>query len=175
MRDFYLNSHSFQKKVSKEKIDNLSSIVDRPLHTTEQHIAAYVKWVENIPNYPQSSAATFWAYTPSSGIVVSSAIQDTSVVVRASAYDVFLNITPQTSSTLRIDSHLNMTVELEEPSGYRQIWITVTGLKDERFIRHAVQAQAELVAQCRFESSYIYMYLPKPSGLATRGVLSASR
>lgn len=122
--------------------------VDRPLNTTEQHIAAYVKWVDNIHNYPEGSAVTFWAYTPATGIIVSSAIHDTSAAVQAPAYDVFFDITPQTSSTLRKDSHLNMAVELEEPSGYRQVWMTVTGLNDERFIRRAVQAQSDFIAQC---------------------------
>ncbi|KAI0128315.1 6-hydroxy-D-nicotine oxidase [Xylariales sp. AK1849] len=118
-----------------------------PLNTTEQHITAYVNWVNNIPNYVKGSAVTFWAYAPSAGgIIVSSALHDTSGTVRAPAYDEFLSITPQLSSTLRIDSHLNMTIELEEPSGYRQIWVTVTGKNDERFIRNAVAAQASFVA-----------------------------
>lgn len=106
--------------------------------------------MDSIPSYPQGSAVTFWAYTPSSGIIVSSALHDTSAAVRAPAYDVFLDIVPQTSSTLRVDSHLNMTIELEEPSGYRQVWTTVTGVNDERFIRRAVQAQADFIAQCTF-------------------------
>lgn len=118
-----------------------------PLNTTEQHIAAYVQWVDNIPNYVQGSAVTFWAYAPAAGgIVVSSALHDTSGTVRAPAYDNFLNITPQLSDTLRLDSHLNMTIELEEPSGYRQIWITLTGKNDARFIRKAVDAQASFIA-----------------------------
>ncbi|CAN8098931.1 unnamed protein product [Discula destructiva] len=121
--------------------------LSRPLNTTEQHISACVKWVDSIVEYPQGPAVTFWAYTPSSGVIVSSAMQDTSATVKAPAYDVFLNITPQTSSTLRMDSHLNMTIELEEPSGYRQILLTLTGLNNERFIRRAVQAQAEFITQ----------------------------
>lgn len=116
-----------------------------PLNTTEQHIAAYVKWVDNIPNYTKGSAVTFWAYTPGVGIVVSAALQDTSDTEWAPAYDDFRTIKPQLSDTLRHDSHLNMTVELEEPSGYRQIWLTLTGKNDARFIRRAVEAQAKFI------------------------------
>ncbi|KAJ1325410.1 chitinase [Microdochium nivale] len=39
-----------------------------------------------------------------------------------------------------------MTVELEEPVGYRQVWVTLTGRNDARFIRTAVDAQARFVA-----------------------------
>ncbi|KAI8311534.1 Bifunctional solanapyrone synthase [Colletotrichum sp. SAR11_59] len=51
-----------------------------PLSTTEQHIVAYVKWVDNIPNYTKASAVTFWAYSPSAGTVVSTAVHDTANV-----------------------------------------------------------------------------------------------
>ncbi|KAH6652289.1 6-hydroxy-D-nicotine oxidase [Truncatella angustata] len=104
-----------------------------PLDTTEQHIAAYINDLLGV-------------CAGSCGIIVSSALHDTSATVRAPAYDKFLSITPQLSDTLRIDSHLNMTVELEEPSGYRQIWITLTGKNDARFIRRAVEAQSSFIA-----------------------------
>ncbi|EXF86344.1 6-hydroxy-D-nicotine oxidase [Colletotrichum fioriniae PJ7] len=116
-----------------------------PLNTTEQHIAAYVKWVENIPNYTKGSAVTFWAYSPAAGTVVSAALHDTSDSEWAPAYKDFQTIGPQIANTLRHDSHLNMTVELEEPIGYRQIWFTLTGKNDVRFIRRAVQAQGEFI------------------------------
>ncbi|CCF35632.1 6-hydroxy-D-nicotine oxidase [Colletotrichum higginsianum] len=116
-----------------------------PLNTTEQHIAAYVKWVDNIPKYTKGSAVTFWAYSPGAGTVVSAALHDTSNAEWAPAYDDFRAIGPKTADTLRHDSHLNMTVELEEPTGYRQIWITLTGKNDARFIRRAVEAQARFI------------------------------
>ncbi|KAI8200235.1 (S)-mandelate dehydrogenase [Colletotrichum sp. SAR 10_76] len=116
-----------------------------PLSTTEQHIAAYVKWVDNIPNYTKGSAVTFWAYSPSAGTVVSTAVHDTANAEWAPAYDDFRNIQPQTMDTLRHDSHLNMTVELEEPTGYRQVWLTLTGKNDARFIRRAVEAQRKFI------------------------------
>ncbi|KAH9883543.1 6-hydroxy-D-nicotine oxidase [Xylariomycetidae sp. FL2044] len=117
-----------------------------PLNTTDQHIAAYVNWVDNIPNYVQGSAVTFWAYTPATGLFIACALHDTSGTVRDPAYDEFLSITPQTSDTLRVDSHLNMTVELEEPLNFRQIWATLTGKNDARFIRKVVEAQASFIA-----------------------------
>ncbi|KAF6812655.1 6-hydroxy-D-nicotine oxidase [Colletotrichum plurivorum] len=116
-----------------------------PLETTDQHIDAYVRWVDNIPNYTKGSAVTFWAYTPAAGTVVSAALHDASNTEWAPAYDDFRTIQPQSMDTLRHDSHLNMTVELEEPTGYRQIWITLTGKNDARFIRRAVEAQAAFI------------------------------
>ncbi|KAH8179480.1 FAD binding domain-containing protein [Sarocladium implicatum] len=107
-----------------------------PLNSTEQHIDAYVDWVDNIRDHPDGSAVTFWAYSPGNGISVAVAMHDTSDTERSS---------PWLLDTLRHDSHLNMTIELEEPLGYRQIWITITGKNDARFIRRAVEAQAQFV------------------------------
>ena len=32
--------------------------------TTAQHIAAYVKWTDNVNNYPAGSSIIFWSYVP---------------------------------------------------------------------------------------------------------------
>lgn len=117
-----------------------------PLSTTEQLTATYVDWVDNIPSYPQGSAVNFWAYFPAAGdIVVAVALHDTTGTARAPAYDRFLSITPQISDTLRVDSHLNMTIELDEPEGYRQIWVTITVKNDARFVRKALEAQRDFI------------------------------
>ncbi|KAK0384642.1 hypothetical protein NLU13_8728 [Sarocladium strictum] len=116
-----------------------------PLETTSQHIDAYVRWVDNIPDYTAGSAVTFWAYSPYAGTVVATALHDTSNSEWAPAYDDFKNIQPQIQDSLRHDSHLNMTIELDEPEGYRQVWITITGKNDARFIRAAVDAQAKFI------------------------------
>ena len=116
-----------------------------PLETTDEHIKAYVKWVDNIPEYTKGSAVTFWSYSPGGPTVVAAALHDVSNTEWAPAYDDFRNIQPQTMDTLRHETHLNMTVELEEPVDYRQIWMTLTGKNDERFIRAGVEAQAKLI------------------------------
>lgn len=116
-----------------------------PLNTTEQHINAYVDWVDNIRNYPDGSAVTFWAYSPGQGTSVAVAMHDTADREWAPAYDGFKAIEPMILDTLRHDSHLNMTIELEKPTGYRQIWITITGKNDARFIHRAVDAQARFI------------------------------
>lgn len=117
-----------------------------PLSTTEKHIAAYVDWVENIRSYPQGSAVCFWACDPAVGdIVVSAALHDTTGSVRPPAFDGFLSITPQLSNTLRVDSHLNMAIELDEPTEYRQIWLTMNVKNDARFIRKALEAQRKFI------------------------------
>lgn len=116
-----------------------------PLETTDEHIDAYVKWVDGISGYTAGSAVTFWAYSPDAGTVVAAALHDTSNTEWAPAYDDFKNIQPQLQDTLRHDSHLDMTIELDEPEGYRQIWITITGKNDVRFIRAAVEAQADFI------------------------------
>ncbi|SPJ80240.1 related to 6-hydroxy-d-nicotine oxidase [Fusarium torulosum] len=116
-----------------------------PESTAGQHIAALIKWTNNIPSYTQGSAVIFRAYSPDAGTVISTAFHDASDTEWAPAYDDFRNIRPQLSNTLRHDSHLNMTLELEEPEGYIQVWFTLTGKNDPCFIQRAFEEQANFV------------------------------
>ncbi|MBE3042163.1 FAD-binding oxidoreductase [Candidatus Bathyarchaeota archaeon] len=119
--------------------------VTYPLNTTDQHIDAYVRWVDNIPEYTTGSAVAFWSYTPDTGIIVAAALHDVSDTEWAPAYDDFKTIEPKTSNSLRHETHLNLTAELNETLGYRQVWMTLTGKNDARFIRQAVEAQAKFI------------------------------
>ncbi|ETS77958.1 hypothetical protein PFICI_10020 [Pestalotiopsis fici W106-1] len=74
------------------------------------------------------------------------AIHDTTGKVNAPAFDRFLSITPQLSNTLRVDSHLNMTFELDEPTEYRQLWLTMNVKNDGRFLQKALEAQRDFIA-----------------------------
>ncbi|KXH39807.1 6-hydroxy-D-nicotine oxidase [Colletotrichum salicis] len=96
-------THSDLHKALKGGSSNFGIVTFYPLNTTEQHIAAYVKWVGNIPNYTKGSAVTFCAYTPTAGTVVSAALHDTSDSEWAPAYKDFQTIGPQIANTLRHD------------------------------------------------------------------------
>lgn len=84
-----------------------------------QHIEAYVAWTDNIENYQDGSSIIFWSYIPTVGdIVVLSAFEDTTGNVSPAGFNKFMAINA-TASTMRIASHLTLTQELNQPTGYR--------------------------------------------------------
>ena len=87
--------------------------------TTAQHIAAYVKWTDNVNNYPAGSSIIFWSYVPAmKDIVILAAYDDTEGNEAPAGFDDFMAI-PRIADTLRIDSHKALTDELEQATGYR--------------------------------------------------------
>lgn len=93
-------------------------LVVHPLNTTSQVITAFSNFVDNIVNYQVGSSFSFWSWVQgATDSVVISALHDTTGTVGAPAYDEYAAIGPVLSSTLREDSHLNMTVELEFAKG----------------------------------------------------------
>lgn len=97
-------------------------LVTYPKSVTPQHVAAYVNWTNNIVNYQDGSAITFWTYDPTKkDIIITAAYEDITGAVAAPAFDEFLAIPDQTSNTMRIDTHRNLAIELELTSGYRYV------------------------------------------------------
>lgn len=91
-----------------------------PASTGDQHIAAYVDWTNNIENYPDGSAIVFFSYEPNvQDIIITAAYDDTTGAVAPPAFDKFMAIPDQMTNSLRKDSHLNLTNELELVGGYR--------------------------------------------------------
>lgn len=87
--------------------------------TTDQHVDAYHDWTNNIEKYMDGSAIPFWTYSPATkNISITVSYQDTTGAIAQPAFDKFMAI-PELTSSLRVDSHRNMTVELELISGYR--------------------------------------------------------
>ncbi|KAI5926454.1 hypothetical protein F4810DRAFT_539542 [Camillea tinctor] len=126
--------------------DLWGGLVIYPTSTTDQHIAAYVKWTDNIENYQDGSAITFWSYTPEEKkIRIQAAYQDTTGAVAPPAFDEFMAITGNETSTMRLDSHLNLARELNQPSGYRNVWFAITLKNEERFIKKGISMQEEFV------------------------------
>lgn len=86
---------------------------------TAQQIDAYVKWTDNVANYPDGSSIIFWSYLPTmADIVIIAAYEDTQGNVAPAGFDNFMAI-PRIADTLRIDSHKALTDELEQATGYR--------------------------------------------------------
>jgi hypothetical protein len=87
-----------------------------------EQIAAYVKWTDNVENYPDGSSIIFWSYLPTMGdIVILAAYEDTQGNVAPAGFDGFMAI-PRIGDTLRVDSHKALTDELEQATGYRFVF-----------------------------------------------------
>lgn len=86
---------------------------------TAKHIDAYVKWTDNIENYPDGSSIIFWSYVPAlADIVILAAYEDTQGNEAPEGFDNFMAI-PRIADTLRLASHKELTDELEQEPDYR--------------------------------------------------------
>lgn len=91
--------------------------------TSAEHVAAYVKWTDNVSNYVDGSSILIWMYLPTvADIIILAAYDDTQGNVAPSGFDDFLAI-PRMADTLRVDSHKALTDELEQATGYRFVVI----------------------------------------------------
>ncbi|KAK9781362.1 hypothetical protein SCARD494_14103 [Seiridium cardinale] len=113
--------------------------------TGPQHIDAYVDWTNNVQNDVNGSAIVFWSYQPAlQDIVIIAAYEDTGGNVEPAAFDKFLAIPGNLSSTMRVASHLDLANELEQPTGYRDIWWTGTIKNDKRVYEKIIELHEEL-------------------------------
>ncbi|KAI1371493.1 FAD-binding domain-containing protein [Hypoxylon crocopeplum] len=128
-------------------------LVTYPKSTTQQHIEAYVDWTNNIENYQDGSAITFWTYDPTAkDIIITAAYEDTTGAVAAAAFDKFMAIPDQVTSTMRIDTHRNLTIELELTSGYRNVWYAITFKNDVRIYTKALELHRKFVEDWKAQS-----------------------
>ncbi|CAI6336800.1 unnamed protein product [Periconia digitata] len=132
---------------------------------TAQQIAAYVKWTDNVVNYPDGSSIIFWSYLPAlSDIVILAAYEDTTGNEAPAGFDDFMAI-PRMADTLRIASHKELTDELEQATGYRDIWFTMTFANDAEIFTKIVELNEafvnewkstsddpDFITQCMFQS-----------------------
>ncbi|KAF1850327.1 FAD-binding domain-containing protein [Cucurbitaria berberidis CBS 394.84] len=112
---------------------------------TQAHIDAYTAWVDNVENYPDGSSIIFWTYLPAlKDVAIIAAYEDVAGNVAPAGFDKFMAIN-HTSSTMRLASHKNLTDELEQASGYRDIWFTMTFKNNPRIFKHIVDAHQKFV------------------------------
>lgn len=100
--------------------DLYGGIISFPNSATDQVISAFSKFTDNIVDYQEGEAFSFWSYVRGTNeTVILNDIQDVTGAVDAPAFDEFKAIGPVLSSTLRTDTHSNMTVELDFAKGFR--------------------------------------------------------
>jgi len=136
-----------------------------PASVGQQQIEAHHAWTENVANYPQGSSIIFWSYLPVvEDIVILAAYEDTAGNVSPPGFEKFMAIN-STTSTMRIASHKELTDELEQPTGYRDVWYTMTFKNNieiyekivelhERFVREwkAESSDPDFITQCMFQA-----------------------
>ncbi|KAH9999241.1 hypothetical protein F4779DRAFT_605429 [Xylariaceae sp. FL0662B] len=128
-------------------------LVSYPTSTTQQHIDAYVDWVDNIENYPDGSAISFWTYDPKAkDIIITAAYEDTTGSVAPPAFNKFMAIPNQLTNTMRIDSHVNLTRELDLTAGYRNVWYAITFKNDVRIYKKALELHRQFVEDWKAQS-----------------------
>lgn len=87
---------------------------------TNQHVDAYHNWTNNVENYRDNSAIVFWSYMPEiQGTAIMTAYEDLLGRENSEGLAEFMGIPEQLASTMRMDSHKNLAVEIQLPSGYR--------------------------------------------------------
>ncbi|KAE9969552.1 hypothetical protein Vi05172_g4537 [Venturia inaequalis] len=110
-----------------------------PDSATDQVIAAFVSFTNNIVNYQEGEAITYWSFIKgATESIIINDIQDVSGAVDAPAFKQFKAITPVLSSTLRSASHLNMAVELNFANGNRNVWFAITVKNDASMLKYIV-------------------------------------
>ena len=128
-------------------------LVTYPLSTTDRFVAAYTNWTDNIVNYPDGSVIVFWSYMPEmGGDVVLVAYEDITATERPAAFDEFLSIPGNISTTMRVDSHKNLTDELEIAHGYRNVVFTMTFKNVEATMHEILRQRAQFVADWTAQS-----------------------
>ncbi|KAI0007173.1 6-hydroxy-D-nicotine oxidase [Xylariaceae sp. FL0662B] len=155
--------------------DLYGGLVTYPLNATSKVISAFSNFVNNIENYQAGSAFSFWSLVqgaPES--VVISALHDTTGTVDAPAYAEYKAI-EHLSSTLRTDSHLNMTVELEFAKGFQNVWFAISVKNDPKILQFIVDKHNEFTASWKADTgdktfSLYTVFQPLPKILFDHGV-----
>jgi hypothetical protein len=98
-------------------------VVTYPSSTTPQQLQAMVNFGNNINNDPYGSAIGIWQYsTLTNQTIIINAYEYTSPIVAPPAFKEFLAIPGNTSDSMRITNMTDLTIELEQASGYRYIY-----------------------------------------------------
>ncbi|KAK6836250.1 hypothetical protein PG987_006745 [Apiospora arundinis] len=112
---------------------------------TQQAIDAHVDWVTNHDKNINDSAIVFWTYQPAlKDTVIITSLVDTQGHAAPPAFDKFLGMSGNLSSTLRTATHKELTDELEQPAGYRDIWWTGTIKNDRKVYEKVLELHDEL-------------------------------
>ncbi|KAK7935418.1 hypothetical protein PG985_000913 [Apiospora marii] len=114
-------------------------LITHPLNATDRVISALSHFIDGAAGYQAGSAFTFWSYIRgASETVIISALHDATGTESAAAFAEYAAIEPRISSSLRADSHLNMTIELNFEKGFRNVWFAQTVVNDPAMLKFTI-------------------------------------
>ncbi|KAI9933671.1 hypothetical protein ASPWEDRAFT_160173 [Aspergillus wentii DTO 134E9] len=117
--------------------------------TTSQQIPAISNFIDNIHNDPYASYIGMWGYSSATGQnAITNAYEYTKPVARAPAFDEFLAI-KNTSDTMHFGSMYNLTVDLVQASGTRNVFLTSTYFNNPKVMEKAVDIHNDLIEEAK--------------------------
>ncbi|KAL4894757.1 hypothetical protein BDV59DRAFT_192207 [Aspergillus ambiguus] len=146
------NNFGIVTKYELKAIDNAHlwggiSIYDNS--TTDQQIDALVKFIDNIENDPYASWIGLWQYNSTTDKTLISSPQDyTKPVAYPEAFDDFYKI-PNISSTTRFATLYDLTSELQQAAGYRDVFLTSTYLNSAKVLKKTIDILNEKILKAK--------------------------
>ncbi|PGH12794.1 hypothetical protein AJ79_04018 [Helicocarpus griseus UAMH5409] len=149
-------------------------VVTYPPSTSAKQISAFVNFVDNIENDPYASAIPIWYYNSTLGqTIVLNAFDYTKPVVAPPAFEEYLAIPGNTSDSLRIADMTNLSEELEQTPGFRDVFSTVTFVNDGQVLHKMLELRDYTISYLTDVSSKWAMsniIQPIPTIFAKNGV-----
>ncbi|KGO63862.1 FAD linked oxidase, N-terminal [Penicillium italicum] len=117
--------------------------------TTSQHLEAAHKFINNLENDPYASWIGVWGYTSvTDQNIVFSALEYTTPVAYPAAFDEFTAIA-NTSSSMRVTNLWNLTQEVPQPPGYRQIFVTASFVNNLDVLKRTVDIHNRMIDEAK--------------------------
>ncbi|KAL3482140.1 hypothetical protein BJX99DRAFT_268527 [Aspergillus californicus] len=142
------NNFGIVTKYEIKAIDNAhlwGGIVVYDNSTTDQQIPALVKFIDNIENDPYASWIGLWQFNSTTGqTTISSPLDYTKPVAHPDAFNDFYQI-PNISDSTRYATLYNLTSELQQAGGYRDVFLTSTYLNNADVLHKTIQILNEKI------------------------------
>ncbi|KAF4765212.1 hypothetical protein HAV15_004092 [Penicillium sp. str.  len=117
--------------------------------TTLQHLEAGHKFINNLENDPYASWIGIWGYiSVTDQNMIANALEYTSPVAYPAAFDDFITIT-NTSSSMRIANLWNLTQELGQPAGYRDIFLTASFVNNLDVMKRTIDIHNRMIEKAK--------------------------
>ncbi|OQE32472.1 hypothetical protein PENFLA_c001G10066 [Penicillium flavigenum] len=117
--------------------------------TTLQHLEAGHRFINNLENDPYASWIGMWEYLSlTDQNMIANALEYTAPVAYPSAFDDFTTIA-NTSSSTRVANLWNLTQELGQASGYRDVFITASFVNNLDVMKRTIDIHNRMIEEAK--------------------------
>ncbi|KAJ5269332.1 hypothetical protein N7497_009935 [Penicillium chrysogenum] len=117
--------------------------------TTLQHLEAGNRFINNLENDPYASWIGMWEYLSlSDQNIIANALEYTAPVAYPSAFDDFTAIA-NTSSSMRVANVWNLTQELGQASGYRDVFVTASFVNNLDLMKRTIDIHNRMIEEAK--------------------------